>query len=114
MALGARGRGPDRSDLSLIWLIRRLWTASAPRPTLTPLSAVCRYGAVTEAAMMADYGIVDLACDDLPRDLVVGSVELYDCLPAGDGFEWCLRQPVRAKELRAPVRHPCPVWFRPW
>jgi hypothetical protein len=28
---------------------------------------------------MAQYGIDDAPCDDLPRGVIIGSVELYDC-----------------------------------
>jgi hypothetical protein len=46
-----------------------------------------RYDAATEAEMMLEYGIDGLARDSLPRGLIVGSVELFDCLPTGDGYE---------------------------
>lgn len=60
-----------------------------------------------EADIAADYGI-DVA--GLPRGVIVGTVELFDC----DGDEWLLRNPERAKELRKPDNHPMPVWFTPF
>jgi hypothetical protein len=38
-----------------------------------------RYSAEDEAEMMAEYGIDDVACDDLPRGVIIGTVELHDC-----------------------------------
>ncbi len=69
-----------------------------------------RYSAEDEAEMMADYGIRDVTCDDLPRGVLVGSVELYDC----DGGEWHVRNPVRAGKLVQPTNQPQPVWFYPF
>ena len=69
-----------------------------------------RYPAAEEAAMMAEYGIDDVTCDDLPRGVIVGTVDLYDC----DGGEWHVRGPERATRLRKPKNHPQPVWFKPF
>lgn len=63
-----------------------------------------------EEEMLREYGITDVQSDDLPRGVIVGSVELYDC----DEGEWFLRNPVRAQKLVAPVRMPQPIWFRPF
>ena len=73
-------------------------------------AALGRYSRADEAEMMAQYGIDDVACDDLPRGLIVGTVELYDC----DGGDWHVRNPERAKRLRKPKNHPQPVWFNPF
>jgi hypothetical protein len=66
--------------------------------------------AVLEAEMMAEYGIDDVACDALPRGVLVGSVELYKC----EGGDWHLRKPRRANKLVRPRNQPQPVWFRPF
>ena len=60
--------------------------------------------------MMEDYGIIDVSCDDLPRGVLIGTVELYDC----DVGDWHVRKPERAKKLRKPAKHPQPVWFNPF
>ena len=73
-------------------------------------SSLGRYSAAEEAEMMAEYGIDDVACDDLPRGVILGTVELYDC----DGGEWYVCNPERAKRLRKPKNHPQPVWFNPF
>lgn len=69
-----------------------------------------RYSAQDEAEMMADYGIKDVTCDDLPRGVLVGSVELYKC----DGGDWHVRKPERAEKLVQPTKQPQPVWFYPF
>src|SRR5262245_36073144 len=69
-----------------------------------------RYSKDDEANMMARYGINDVTCDDLPRGVIVGSVELYDC----DGGDWHVKEPARESTLRKPKNHPQPVWFKPF
>ncbi len=69
-----------------------------------------RYSADDESEMMADYGITDVECDDLPRGVIIGSVDLYD----SDEGDWHLRNPIRATELIKPIAHPQPMWFRPF
>jgi len=69
-----------------------------------------RYSAADEAEMMDEYGMRDVACDDLPRGVLVGTVDLYDC----DGGDWYVRDPRRASKLIQPKRQPQPVWFTPF
>lgn len=69
-----------------------------------------RYSTQDEAEMMNDYGIKDVTCDDLPRGVLVGSVELYKC----DGGDWHVRNPKRAEKLVQPTKQPQPVWFYPF
>jgi hypothetical protein len=69
-----------------------------------------RYSAEAEAEMMSQYGINDVTCDDLPRGVLVGSVELYKC----EGGNWHVRNPERAGKLVQPTNQPQPVWFYPF
>ena len=69
-----------------------------------------RYSTEDEADMMAEYGIEDMSCDDLPRGVLVGSVELLH----SDGGDWHVRNPHRAEMLATPTNQPQPVWFRPF
>lgn len=69
-----------------------------------------RYSAKAETEMMADYGIRDVTCDELPRGVLIGSVELFDC----DGGDWHVRKPERAEKLVPPTKQPQPVWFYPF
>ena len=59
---------------------------------------------------MKEYGIKDVTCDDLPRGVLIGSVELFDC----DGGDWHVRKPERAVKLLKPKNQPQPVWFYPF
>lgn len=69
-----------------------------------------RYSAREEAEMMDEYGITDITCDELPRGVLVGNVELFEC----DGGDWHVRKPERAETLLRPSRQPQPVWFYPF
>ncbi len=69
-----------------------------------------RYSAKDESELMADYGIRDTTCGDLPRGVLIGTVELFDC----DGGNWHVRKPERAEKLVPPTKQPQPVWFYPF
>jgi hypothetical protein len=55
-----------------------------------------RDSAEEAAAAMAEYGITDCGCDDLPRGVLVGSVELHDCTGPRRNFRSHVRNPERA------------------
>jgi hypothetical protein len=67
-----------------------------------------RWPAADEAEWAEEFGIDDI--DGLPRGVLVGTVDLYDCL----GEKWFLRAPERLTRPIKPERHPMPVWFRPF
>ncbi len=69
-----------------------------------------RYSAGDEADMMDEYDIHAVSCEELPRGVLIGTVELFDC----DGGDWHLRAPERAVKLLKPDKQPQPVWFRPF
>jgi hypothetical protein len=69
-----------------------------------------RDSATDEAATMAEYGIRNVVCDNLPRGVLVGTVDLYDC----DGGEWYVCDPRRATKFLKPKNQPQPVWFYPF
>ena len=69
-----------------------------------------RYQADDETEMLQEFGITDVDVDDLPKGVIIGSVELYD---STDG-EWYLRDPQRAEKFVQPVNRPNPVWFYPF
>lgn len=54
-----------------------------------------------------DYG---LDTSKLPRGVIIGTVELYDC----DQGDWLLREPQRLATPLKPTMHPQPVWFFPF
>ena len=51
---------------------------------------------------------------DLIRGAVVGSVEVVDCRPGRDGYEWGLRHPLRLPVPMIPDAKPQPIWFYPF
>ena len=59
-----------------------------------------------EAHMLEMYGMTDVNVDDLPRGVLVGTVELWDCTGGGGNFQWHLRNPERAAELLKPTKQP--------
>jgi hypothetical protein len=77
-------------------------------------AALSRDPADEEAAMMAEYGIADCRCDQLPRGVLVGTVELVDCTGKDRDFHWHLRKPERAKKRVKPTTQPQPSWFFPF
>ncbi|MHB0959289.1 MAG: ASCH domain-containing protein [Pirellulaceae bacterium] len=48
--------------------------------------------------------------DKLPRGVIIGTVDLFDC----DKGEWKLRDPQRLATPVKPTAHPQPVWFYPF
>jgi len=77
-------------------------------------AALGRDTAENESKWMARYAINDCECDNLPRGVLVGTVELHDCTEQVDEFQWHLRNPERAETLRKPTGHPQPSWFFPF
>ena len=51
---------------------------------------------------------------DLPRGVVVGTVEIADCEGSDGEFEWLLANPVRLPQPLPPQEQPQPVWFNPF
>ena len=73
-----------------------------------------RYRDDEEAEMLEMYGLEDVDCDDLPRGVLIGTVELWDCTGSGRNYEWHVRNPERAKKRLKPTTHPQPCWFNPF
>jgi hypothetical protein len=51
---------------------------------------------------------------DLPAGVLVGTVEITDCIGKDGDYEWHLAKPIRAKRLLKPKRMPQPAWFYPF
>lgn len=73
-------------------------------------ASLSRYGDDEESEMLQEFELMDVEADDLPRGVIIGSVELYD----SDEGEWYLRHPQRAESFVEPVNRPNPVWFYPF
>lgn len=69
-----------------------------------------RYTEQEEADLLEEFSMDDVSANELPRGVIVGSVELYD---SSEG-EWYLRAPQRATTVVEPTNHPNPVWFYPF
>jgi hypothetical protein len=93
--------------------VKKIEYRSAPtkiRGRVFIYASLGRYSAKDESEMMANYGIKDVACNDLARGVLIGTVELFDC----DGGNWHVRKPERAEKLVQPTKQPQPVWFYPF
>lgn len=51
---------------------------------------------------------------DLPAGVLIGTVEVIDCIEKPDEYYWVLANPKRLKKLIKPQRRPQPVWFKPF
>lgn len=51
---------------------------------------------------------------DLPRGVIVGTVEIVNCVKKKNHYEWLLSKPHRFKRKMKPLKKPQPVWFYPF
>lgn len=68
------------------------------------------YSADEEVEMLDKYGMTVVECDDLPRGLIIGRVDLS----GADEDDWHLRNRIRATELVKKIAHSQPMCFRPF
>ena len=50
----------------------------------------------------------------LPVGVLVGTVEIVDCIGEPGAYAWKLARPKRLKRMIKPRNQPQPVWFRPF
>jgi hypothetical protein len=74
-------------------------------------ASATRYAPDEEADIQAD---LDFSLDELPRGVIVGTVEITDCTGSGGQFEWALDNPQRLEMPLKPQRRANPVWFYPF
>jgi ATP-dependent Lhr-like helicase len=87
--------------------------ATQVRGKIYVYASASRYSPAEEAEIQAD---LDFSIDELPRGLIVGTVEITDCIEntiEGD-FEWSLTNPERLTQPLKPKNRPNPVWFYPF
>ena len=63
---------------------------------------------------IAAFTRLGLQPDDLPRGVLLGTVEIVDCKPGQVGFEWHFARPQRLQKALQPKRTSLPVWFYPF
>jgi len=51
---------------------------------------------------------------ELRTGVLIGSIEITDCICGRDNYKWILERPIRAKRLQKPKNKPQQVWFRPF
>ena len=88
-------------------------TATKVRVRIAIYASLGRYAQHEEEELESEYG---LSIEDLRRGVIMGTVELYDCVydqECGD-YGWCLRDPLRLAEPIKPTEHPQPIWFYPF
>ncbi len=73
-----------------------------------------RFNHGEEVEMLVSYGIGDVNSDDLPRGVLIGTTELWDCTGGGGIYQWHFRNPERATELLKPTTRPHSNWFEPF
>ena len=49
-----------------------------------------------------------------PAGVLVGTVEIVDCVETWGEYHWILANPKRLKALIRPQTQPQPVWFKPF
>ena len=64
----------------------------------------------------SEYDLLGFSPDDLPRGLLVGSVDILGCEPEPrtGGYAYLLANPRRLSKLVKPAKKPQPIWFRPF
>jgi hypothetical protein len=60
------------------------------------------------------FADADLNWDELPRGLLLGSVEIVGCSRGQEFYEWQLMRPRRLKSPLKPKRRPQPMFFYPF
>ena len=63
-----------------------------------------------------DYDLLGFELDELPRGVVVGTVEIVGCEwhSKANSYAYLLANPKRLRQPRKPVNQPQPIWFRPF
>ncbi|XZE35393.1 ASCH domain-containing protein [Pirellulaceae bacterium SH501] len=80
--------------------------------TIYVYASLGRYPKYSQAEIVEEVGF---GIEDLPRGLIVGTVDIAGCEDLGEGrFGWILKNPRRLKKLLKPTQQPNPAWFYPF
>jgi hypothetical protein len=61
-----------------------------------------------------DFRKMNIQPGELPTGLLVGTVEIVDCIGSLGNYSWILENPKRLQCGLKPLKHPQPVWFYPF
>ncbi len=100
----------DRLWCSALMFILLLLAAVARGETPSETPSAVPFRSLADAGDTSTPDAAQATLDALPGGVIAGTVELYDC----DRGQWHVRNPVRAKRLGKPKKHPQPVWFNPF
>ncbi len=81
------------------------------RGTVYVYASLGRYSKDDETEIIEEVGF---EIEDLPRGLIVETVEITDCEEFEGQYLWSLRNPKRLKKRLKPTRQPNPTWFYPF
>jgi hypothetical protein len=70
--------------------------------------------ASTFAGPAEAFAAADLIWEELPRGLILGSIEITGCDWGDEFFEWQLARPERLSPPLKPTRRPQPLFFFPF
>ena len=70
--------------------------------------------ATMNPAVTEDWEEMKMQPGDLPTGVLVGTVEIKDCIGEPGDYEWHLAKPERLKRKLKPKQHPQPAWFYPF
>ena len=59
------------------------------------------------------FKVLGIKPGDLPTGVIVGTMEIEECIPTDSGWAWRIKDPRRLKRLKRPKGKPQPVWFYP-
>lgn len=61
-----------------------------------------------------DFRAMKAQSGDFPSGMLVGTVEIVDCIGEPGDYRWHLARPERLPQPLKPENHPQPVWFYPF
>jgi hypothetical protein len=68
----------------------------------------------SKTKMEDDSGDMDVHPEDYPVGVLVGTVEIMDCIEGQEWYEWHLSKPERLPKPLKPKNRPLPRWFHPF
>lgn len=95
-------------------LVERRTYSTTVRGRIYIYASYARADNAEEACLMQKYGIQDKSCDELPRGVILGTVELSDCTGTKSNYQWHLTNPTQLQVFKIPNNTPRSTWFTPF